>query len=125
VFPEHHYCFVTGSGISEKLGWSMIENHILTEIPADLIVALESARTRLSIAIAAQSKSTPPALWRHYLDTADRVRRFMRKLRQNGGETAMISRKDGHVREALRQIAEENDARRLCQILEDIVSALE
>ena len=103
----------------------MIEDHVLTEIPADLILALESARTRLSIAIATQSKSTPPALWRHYLDTADRMSRFMRKLRQNGGETAMKIKKDGPVREALRQIAMENDARRLCQILEDMVSDLE
>jgi hypothetical protein len=103
----------------------MIENHILTEIPADLIVALESARTRLSIALAAQSKSTPPVLWRQYLDTADRMSRFMRKLRQNGGEMVMKIKQGGHVREALLQIAEENDARRLCQILEDIVSDLE
>jgi hypothetical protein len=103
----------------------MIENNVLTEIPADLILVLESARTRLSIAIAAESKSTPPALRRHYLDTANRMSRFMRKLRQNGGEMAMKIKKGGRALEALRQIAVENDARRLCQILEDVVLDLE
>jgi hypothetical protein len=103
----------------------MVENHYLTEIPPDLIRALEGARTRLSIAIAVESKSTPPALWRHYLDTADRMNRFMRKLRQNRGETTMNIKKGGRVSEALRQIAMENNAGRLCQILEDMVSDLE
>jgi hypothetical protein len=102
----------------------MVEKHFLTEIPPDLILALELARTRLSIAIALESKSTPPALWRHYLDTADRMNRFMRELRRNGGETMNIN-KGGRVLEALRQIAMENNARRLCQILEDMVSDLE
>jgi hypothetical protein len=103
----------------------MIENHILTEISPDLILALESARTRLSIAIAMESKSTPPILWRHYLDTADRMSRFMRKLRQNEGRMAMNAEKGGRVLEALRQISAENNARRLCQILEDMVLDLE
>jgi hypothetical protein len=125
VIPEHRYCFVKVAGISEKLGWSMTENNVLTEIPADLILALESARTRFSIAIAAESKSTPPALWRHHLDTANRMSQFMRKLRRNGGETALKIKTGGRVLEALGQIAAENDARRLCQILEDMVLDLE
>lgn len=103
----------------------MVEKHFLTEISPDLILALESARTRLSIAIAVESKSTPPALWRHYLDTADRMSRFMRKLRQNKGGATMNINNGGRVLEALRQIAMENSARRLCQILEDMVSDLE
>ena len=103
----------------------MIENNVLTEIPADLILALESARTRLSIAIAAESKSIPPALWRHHLDTANRMSQFMRKLRQNGGETAIKIKIGGGILEALGQIAAENDARQLCQIFEDLVLDLE
>jgi hypothetical protein len=103
----------------------MGEEHFLAEIPPDLILALESVRTRLSIAIAAESKSTPLDQWRHYLDTADRMARFMRKLRQSKGEPAMSIQNGGRVIEALRQISEENSARQLCQILEAMVLDLE
>jgi hypothetical protein len=103
----------------------MSEKLVSMEIPADLILALELARTRLSIAIASEGKSTPPARWQQYLDTADRISRFMRKLRENRGEMAANIKKAGRVLEALQQLALENDVRRLCRILEDMVSDLE
>jgi hypothetical protein len=103
----------------------MSENRISTKIPTDLILALESVRTRLSIAIAAESKSTPPASRQQYLDTAERISRFVRKLRKNGCVVAVNINIGSHVWASLQQISEENDARRLCQILEDMVSELE
>ena len=47
----------------------------------ELLHALETARSRLAIAIAEESKSTPWDLRRHYLDTADYMRRFALSLR--------------------------------------------
>jgi hypothetical protein len=103
----------------------MAEKHISKKIPTDLILALESVRTRLSIAIAAESKSTPPANRQQYLDTAERISRFVRKLRRNGCVVPVNLNSGSRVWASLQQVSEENDARRLCQILEDMVSKLE
>lgn len=47
----------------------------------DLLKALESARTKLAIAIAAETKATPLGRWNYYLETADQMRRCLKQLR--------------------------------------------
>jgi chromatin segregation and condensation protein Rec8/ScpA/Scc1 (kleisin family) len=48
----------------------------------DLLYALERARSRLAVAIAAENKVTPRRRWRHYLETEDRMRRCVQEIRR-------------------------------------------
>ena len=90
----------------------------------DLLNALETARCRLAIAIAEESRST---LWnrrKYYLDTADLLRRLIGKL-DNGEEDAgdqperWIS-----ALETLRRIPAKDGAQPLCKYINDIVASL-
>jgi hypothetical protein len=47
----------------------------------ELLGALERARGRLAVAIAAENKFTPRERWRHYLETEDRMRKVVREIR--------------------------------------------
>jgi hypothetical protein len=69
---------------------------------------------RLSIAIAAETKSTPQDRRRYYLDTTDQVSRFIRKLRK----ADIDSRPDAQEWIQVRAL-------RLCQVLQDIITELE
>ena len=91
----------------------------------ELLRALETARSRLAIAIAEESKSTPWDLRRHYLETADRMRRFIAKI--NDGQTHEgLSMQDWiSALDALRGIPLRDRARPLCRRLRSIVTALE
>jgi hypothetical protein len=91
-----------------------------------LLAALESARTRFAVAIAAESKSTPVDRWRYYLDTADWISRFIRKFRKvNSG--AVPENQDWYrALEALKRMPLQNgNASHLCRILRDVVMRLE
>jgi hypothetical protein len=44
---------------------------------------MESARSRLAVAIAAEGKTTPRERWHDYLATEDRVRRCVREIRRS------------------------------------------
>ena len=46
-----------------------------------LLHALECARGQLAIAMAVESKVTPPARWRSYVEVDDRMRRCLRRLK--------------------------------------------
>lgn len=53
----------------------------------ELLVALERARGRLAVAIAAENKITPRERWRHYLETEDRMRKVVREIRSRCGRS--------------------------------------
>jgi hypothetical protein len=95
------------------------------KIHRELVLALESARTRLAVAIAFETKSTPPSRWEYYLQTADRTRRFVKKLRQ--AETDFVQERQDwiHALEDLRRLPDPSRASRLCQALQEIVARLE
>lgn len=103
----------------------MADNCTSIDFAGDLLRALEAARIHLALAIAAESKSTPPDRWQHYLSTAERAGRFMRKLRKNGMEKPISSHEGNRALEALRRIPDATTAQRMCQMLGDIVAALE
>jgi hypothetical protein len=90
-----------------------------------LLFALEVARTRLAVAIAAETKSTPPERWRHYYETAERTRRFVKKLRNADFETAQSTNRWTEAVEALRHFSSDCEAAQLCKLLEEIVARLE
>jgi hypothetical protein len=97
----------------------------------ELLYALESARSRLAVAIAAESKVTPRERWRRYLETEDRLRRCLREIR---GQLAQSNgRQNGWVQalSLLRQPlpagdrASRGDAQRLCQHLSEVLNLIE
>ncbi len=108
----------------------MIKNSALikarkSHAPGDLLHELEWARIQLAIAIAVESKSTPLERRRYYLDTADQVRRFIRRLRAAGGGTGAEAENWHRALESIRQMPNQGKASRLCQVLKDIVGELE
>jgi hypothetical protein len=103
---------------------------VLTEtdgntIQKELLRALESARTRLAIAIAEEAKSTPRDRWQYYLDTAEHVRRFTGRLRKVDVDAPQECQSWTRALEALNQIPMRGNAFQICELLRDIVMALE
>lgn len=91
----------------------------------ELLVALETTRCRLAIAIAEESKFTPGHLRRYYLDTAEHIRQFIEKLRYRE-DNGPYHRNDWiSALEVLRSIPLKEDAQSLCNHLSGIVKAFE
>jgi hypothetical protein len=109
----------------KNCGGNVIPNCTSTKIHSELLFALESARTRLAIAIATETKTTPVDQWHYYLDTANRICRLTKRLR--AAETDWAPRLNDWSRalNALREISVYDKARPLCRVLEDIVAELE
>ena len=101
----------------------MKESHF-SETVENPLPALESVRSILAIAIAAESRTTPLIHRQYYMDTADRMRRCARRLKKDGGQP--LSQKGSLLfREILDAASPESDARRICSIVSDILEELE
>ncbi len=103
----------------------MIHNRFPAKIHGELVLALESARVRLSIAIAVETKSTTPDRWNYYLDTTAQVGRFVRKLRKADADSRPNVQEWIRALERLSGLPHQVRASRLCQILRDILAELE
>ncbi len=97
-----------------------------------LLYALECARSRLAVAMAAESKATPPARWRDYVEVEDRMRRCLKRLRSVRRALPQESLGWLPTLEALQspQRARDSEARRgeaqhLCQYLCDVLARIE
>jgi hypothetical protein len=106
-------------------GDDVIKKYVSNKIRGELLFALESARTRLAIAMTAETKSTPVELWRYYLDMANRLCLLIKKLRAAGQDLDPVLNHWICALSALRQISIHDKARPLCRVLEDIVTELE
>lgn len=95
------------------------------KVPEELLLAIESARTQFAVAIAAEAKSTPPERWQYYLDTADRMRWFMRRLRTADEEALPECQRWRRILQTVKQLPAEGKASRLCKIFRDIVTDME
>ena len=96
-----------------------------TRVQKELLLALESARMRFAVAVAAETKSTPLKQWQNYMETADRIRRLIRNLRNEG--CTWVSAHNGWIPalNLLRHLPVHDDAQGLCKILGDIMEELE
>jgi hypothetical protein len=103
----------------------VVRNRVSTKLHWELLIAFESARTRLAVAIASERKSTPPDRLRYYMETAEQTRRFMKKLRMANSDIAQERQEWLHALENLRQLPVQDRAVGLCQILRDIITRLE
>jgi hypothetical protein len=125
VLSQHSYCFVQGDSISEKLRWNVSAECGSAKANRELLFALERARTRLAVAIATESKSTTLDRWQYYLDTADRMGRFVKRLRKTDLDIGSELKDCTRALQALKQLSVQDTALQLCRILGDIVAGLE
>ena len=108
----------------------MPERKIVTEDnPCGVLLrALERVRTRFAIAMARESKITPSARWRYYLDTEERIRSLLKDLRCQRWPDITWS----EAIDALRRVPdfpdpqeESSDAEILCRRLSEVMTMLE
>lgn len=97
----------------------------------DLVRALESARTRLAVAIAAETKATPLKRWNYYLETADQMRECLRQLRTLPRSAIRIRADWIEALDTLRQLRQRADLRsrpgeahQLCQRLRAVLDQI-
>jgi chromatin segregation and condensation protein Rec8/ScpA/Scc1 (kleisin family) len=109
----------------EKPRCDVIQNSTSKESYKKLLFALERARTRLAVTMAAESKSTPLDRWQYYLDTADRIRKFIKKLRKEDLDESRNQRDWELALQKLNTISMHDTALRLSRILSKIVAELE
>ena len=103
----------------------MVYRRTLAKYHRELLFALEAARTRLAVAIAAETKSTTPERWQYYFEISDRTRRFIKGLRNANPEMPQLKQRWTEAIESLKQIPAQSEAAQICKLLGDIVAALE
>jgi hypothetical protein len=89
-----------------------------------LLFALESARTRLAVAIASEKKNTLPERWQSYLEMVDQMRHSIKRLRNakiHGG--APYEWKCAF--EMLRSLSGKETVDELCRILKAALSGID
>ncbi len=97
----------------------------------ELLFALESARTRLAVAIAAENKATPREQWLRYLTAEDRMRKCLREMRNHYLRSAGKEAGWLEALHLLQQPLQEDDqhsgstAQRLCRRLYDVLAIIE
>jgi hypothetical protein len=99
----------------------------------EFVRALEIARGRLAVAMAMESKTTPPDHWRYYRETEDRMRRYLKKLRSDRGSELEERLDLLELAGALKRlpfapnhsVARHGEAQQLCQKLREILAPLE
>ena len=103
----------------------MIRYRVSTKLHLELLIAFESARTRLAVAIASERKSTPPDRLQYYMETAEQTRRFMKRLRRANSDIVQERQEWLHALENLRQLPVQDGAVGLCLMLRDLIARLE
>ena len=97
------------------------DGHILKR---NLLLAMETARSRLAIAIAEESKYTSWNQRQYYLDTAERMRRNIARLRTGKSTEGLQLREWILALEALREIPFNDRAQAMCERLRRIITML-
>lgn len=98
----------------------MIYNRVSARFHRELVLALESARIRLAIAMASETKSTPLDRWRYYLETADQTCRLMKKLRRANADSLHENQEWITALDNLKHLPVHSKALWLCQLLQEI-----
>ena len=92
---------------------------------------MESARSRLAVAIAAENKTTTRERWHYYLATADRMRKCVKEIRRLHGPGIARHLVWHHALDLLKQplsTAEDErsgEAQRICRRLHDVLELVE
>ncbi len=89
------------------------------------MLALESARMRLSVAVAEATKSMPRDRRLSYLDTADQIRKLTKRIRCADFKSAWDAHPWIRALDKLDGVPVQSRALRLYEILRDIAGELE
>jgi hypothetical protein len=103
----------------------VVYSRTLSKNHRELLFALESARNRLAVAIAAETKSTPPERWQYYFEISERTRRFIKKLRNVNPEMPQLRQGWSEAVESLKHIPSQREAAQICKLLGDVMAELE
>lgn len=103
----------------------MVQNRISASSHRELVLALQSAKTRLSIAIAVETKCIPRDRWLYYLELADQIRRVIKKVR--GADFLSLPNAHGWILslQRLECLSIQGQATHLTEIVRDIGTELE
>jgi hypothetical protein len=122
----HRICVeeVVAGGNSANRGTELIQRRLL--------LGLERARTHLAVAIASESKITPPEGWRNYRETEDRMRRCLKVLRARNESRHADPDPWRSALEMLDSLpgplggrSPQYEAQRLCRCLSEVLGILE
>lgn len=91
----------------------------------DLLVAFESARTRLAVLIALERKSSTLEHRRRYEETSEQIRRFTRKLRKAEFDGYARQRESIHALEVLGGASLPSEAAPFCRVLDELLDQLQ
>jgi hypothetical protein len=124
---------VTGFYFGKLGGELLINERAFGGIPAvtcALLQALERTRTRLVIAIAAETKLTPPTLRRYYLETEESMRKCIKELRRGLRNGMKADSKWFQALQELRNLPQPDqrpqskEALQLCRRLQEILTTI-
>jgi hypothetical protein len=90
----------------------------------ELLIALESARTRLAVAAALEKKFTLPVRWQYYLETADQMCLSIRRLRKAEDRLPPPEQWASSL-ERLRRMPAHAQAYQLCRALREVIAELD
>lgn len=91
----------------------------------DLLVAFESARTRLAVLIALERKSSTMEDRRRYDETSEGVRRFTRRLRKAEFDALAKQYESIHALQVLTGASLPSEAAPFCRMLDELLCQLE
>ena len=114
-----------GISISEKVQEPVSQSENAIKLQREVLLAIESARTRFAIAMAIESKTTPLSLWNLYRDTEDRMRRLAKKLRKNEVDERQNVREWARALEVLMRLPKQGEALSFHQMLNEVAEELE
>ena len=99
---------------------------VLQPTQEELLDVLENTRSRLAVAVAAESKYMSPARWRFYFETDRQMRQCIRRLRQCMDSTGVLGDSYGKALASLKRFnsMKGGDAYQLCRNLCEILLAL-
>jgi hypothetical protein len=100
------------------------KNRVSGENVENPLAELEAVRSLLAIAIAAESRTTPPSRRQYYMETADRMRRCVRQLKKDGGCSPLSPKGNRLVRRILDDASLPGDARQVCNIVGNIIEEI-
>lgn len=103
----------------------MSQSRNAIKLQREVLLAIESARTRFAIAMAVESKTTPLSLWNLYRDTEDRMRRFAKKLRKDEFDERQDVQGWARALEVLMRLPKQGEALSFHQILNEVAEELE
>lgn len=108
------------------MNWKYHPRFVLQPTQQELLEVLENTRSRLAVAVAAESKHMSQARWRFYFETDMHMRRCIRRLRRSMDPTGDLVDSYEQALASLKRInsLKGGDAHQLCRNLYETLLTL-